>query len=113
MTTTHSAFEFIESSLLHIQSKGLAIDLSAMTKEALQFLVDSNLVAQIKKCVDGCDSKADNKDDNNLILQVTDLGRATFKGLLHYILLLVFVLFLFSLIVTLITVLKICTMYVP
>ncbi|XP_055898005.1 helicase POLQ-like isoform X1 [Biomphalaria glabrata] len=73
VSTTKEAFEVMKKSLLHIQSSELDIEINSATAEALQFLVDTKLVAQTKSL--------DNVTLEEIFsLQVTQLGKATFKG---------------------------------
>lgn len=63
--------------LLSTQAAQLSCDIVAMTKDALQQLIDMGLVIQKKTL---------SQEKENLqpahILEVTPLGRATFKGML-------------------------------
>lgn len=71
--TTEDVFTFMSRTLAKLQESYLNIDIIEMCKESLQTLVDLGLVLQTKL-------PADDAVMHNL--EVTKLGRATFKGLL-------------------------------
>ncbi|XP_059142587.1 helicase POLQ-like [Physella acuta] len=73
VTTTESAFDLLKKSLLYIQASGLGVDVTQMTRDSLQYLIDQGLVLQTKVL-------DDNTLDERYLLQVTALGKATFKG---------------------------------
>lgn len=65
----------MSQTLLSIQASNLSCDIVAMTKDALQQLIDEGLVVQKRSLSQGeeifCHAPS---------LEVTPLGRATFKG---------------------------------
>lgn len=82
IAASHSnLFSFLHSSLLYIQSDVLLYDVKEVVHEELQTLVDLGLVVQKRK-TDLCDvsSPAKEKDNSDLTLEITKLGKATYKG---------------------------------
>ncbi|CAL1540605.1 unnamed protein product, partial [Lymnaea stagnalis] len=78
VSTTDAAFEFMQKSLLHIQAGCLGADIATLTREALQYLIDEELVVQTRA--------TDNETpEEKCFLQVTPLGNATFKGSIDHI----------------------------
>lgn len=61
--------KFMDNTLLGVQSSTLEVDVPSLTREALQQLIEQKLIKE-KFC----------EKTNNLILQVTNLGKAAFKG---------------------------------
>ena len=71
--TTEDVFTFMSRSLAKLQQSYLNIDIIDMCKDALQKLIDLGLVQQTRG----------QKDETDVFnLEVTQLGRATFKGIL-------------------------------
>lgn len=74
-STTQAVFNMMSQTLLSIQASNLSCDIVAMTKDALQQLIDEGLVVQKRSLSQGeeifCHAPS---------LEVTPLGRATFKG---------------------------------
>ncbi|CAG5134672.1 unnamed protein product, partial [Candidula unifasciata] len=73
VTSTKSAFDLMNQSLLHIQASALDVDVTTATRESLQYLIDQELV--VCKSRNPCD-ESDAQDS----LCVSSLGQATFKG---------------------------------
>lgn len=85
IAASHSnLFSFLHSSLLYIQSDVLLYDVKEVVHEELQTLVDLGLVVQKRK-TDLCDvsSPAKEKDNSDLTLEITKLGKATYKGKIY------------------------------
>ncbi|XP_053407683.1 helicase POLQ-like [Mercenaria mercenaria] len=73
-TTTEDVFKFVSRSLAHCQQSVLGTDVTSVCRDSLQRLVDSGLVLQIK-------SQSEDPEQNLChSLEVTQLGKATFKG---------------------------------
>ena len=71
--TTPDVFDFMRKTLLSTQ--GNSVDVTMVTKDSLQQLVDIGLVIQ---------KRATSQEDQNcedFHLEVTSLGRATYKGI--------------------------------
>ncbi|XP_062599210.1 helicase POLQ-like, partial [Saccostrea cucullata] len=73
--TTEEVFEMMTHTLLSIQASQLSCDVVAMTKDALQQLIDMGLVRQKRRL-----SQEKENSPVSHTLEVTPLGRATFKG---------------------------------
>ncbi|KAH9508929.1 hypothetical protein Btru_048318 [Bulinus truncatus] len=73
VSTTKEAYELMRKSLLHFQSSQLKLNIENATNEALEYLIDAKLVVQAKNI-------SDSSSEETFNLQVTHLGRATFKG---------------------------------
>ena len=73
VTSPESVFSLMEKTLLAVQSKTLEVDVAMVTKNSLQQLIDLKLVVQRKQTL-----SQDGSTD--LCLEVTPLGKATFKG---------------------------------
>lgn len=71
--STTDVFNFMSKTLLSVQSEQKSCDITNITKESLQSLIDLGLVIQKKL------SSQDNSSTENF-LEVTSLGKATFKG---------------------------------
>ncbi|XP_012938554.1 helicase POLQ-like isoform X2 [Aplysia californica] len=76
ITDTKSAFDLVKSSLLNIQAEELGVDVEALTRDALKCLRDENLILE-----SGNDS---DESESSSHLQVTSLGKATFKGAVNH-----------------------------
>ncbi|XP_053406623.1 helicase POLQ-like [Mercenaria mercenaria] len=73
-TTTEDVFKFVSRSLAHCQQSVLGTDVTSVCRDSLQRLVDSGLVLQIK-------SQSEDPEQNLChSLEVTRIGKATFKG---------------------------------
>lgn len=78
--TTDDLLVFVKRTLCDVQSKLLNVDMVEITKNALQQLVEAGLVRQ--KTADGKTMSRSCRDLTlSLSLEVTNLGRAVFKGL--------------------------------
>ena len=74
-------FSFFHSSLLHIQSDLLLYDVNEVVRDELQTLVGLGLVVQKRKGTDSEKSPpSKEKDNSDLTLEITKLGKATYKG---------------------------------
>ncbi|GAB1607570.1 helicase POLQ-like isoform X1 [Argonauta hians] len=80
-TDVPSLFLILSRSLLSVQCKQLNHDVNNLTQTSLQSLLDLGLVIQKRK-VTPFEDDDDSKDpaSDNLCLDITDLGRATYKG---------------------------------
>ncbi|WAR21952.1 HELQ-like protein [Mya arenaria] len=75
-TTTEDVFRFTNRSLAHIQQSALNVSMATLCQESLQKLIDSGLVLQTKSL-----SEEPEKGESVIhSLEVTPLGKATFKG---------------------------------
>ncbi|XP_041370459.1 helicase POLQ-like [Gigantopelta aegis] len=73
VTSTEDVFTLMEKTLMAVQSKTLQVDVTTVTKNSLQQLIDLKLVIQRKQTLSQDGS-------TELCLEVTPLGKATFKG---------------------------------
>lgn len=74
-STTKAVFDMMSQTLLSLQASHLSCDIVAMTKDALQQLIDEGLVVQKWSL-----SQGEEIFCHDPSLEVTPLGRATFKG---------------------------------
>lgn len=74
-STTKAVFDMMSQTLLSLQASHLSCDIVAMTKDALQQLIDEGLVVQKRSL-----SQGEEIFCHDPSLEVTPLGRATFKG---------------------------------
>ena len=77
-TNTNEVFDLMSRTLLSIQASHLSCDIVAMTKDALRQLIDTGLVVQKRSFSQDGDCGVQSPS-----LEITALGRATFKGALH------------------------------
>ena len=77
-TNTNEVFDLMSHTLLSIQASHLSCDIIAMTKDALQQLIDTGLVVQKRSFSQDGDCGVQSP-----LLEITALGRATFKGALY------------------------------
>ncbi|CAH1789930.1 unnamed protein product [Owenia fusiformis] len=81
--TIESVIELMRRTLLDIQSSTLGLDIPDITKDALQSLIDLGMVKQTRTRIDGSDDPLSQITSQSPIIthiEVTRLGKATFKG---------------------------------
>lgn len=74
-STAESVFKFVKRSLAQCQESVLKADVTALCCDSLQKLIDIGLVIQLKS-----QSEDPQQPQQCHSLEVTRLGRATFKG---------------------------------
>ena len=76
-TTTEAVFTFLSRSLATIQQTSLGVDVNVACQDSLQKLVDAGLVLQTKSQSENPECQSGSIHS----LEVTELGKATFKGI--------------------------------
>ena len=74
--SSESVIQFLHRTLFHVQNKANQQDLEQTAKDALQKLLDLNLITQKRSRSDSGETDTGNMPN----LEVTRLGKAVFKG---------------------------------